>query len=68
LLKVVAEVSGKKIVIKHVQGPVGVLSRNFSNERIYSIGWKPKVFLKEGIELTYPWVKAQVEAARAVKA
>ena len=68
LLKVVAEVSGKKIVIKHVKGPVGVLSRNFSNERIYSIGWKPKVFLKEGIELTYPWVKSQVEAALAAKA
>jgi GDP-D-mannose 3', 5'-epimerase len=67
LLKTVAEVSGKKIVIKHIDGPVGVQSRNFSNERIYSIGWKPKVFLKEGIELTYPWVKSQVEAALAKK-
>ena len=27
----VAEVSGKEILIEHVDGPVGVHSRNFSN-------------------------------------
>jgi nucleoside-diphosphate-sugar epimerase len=43
---------------------VGVQSRNFSNEKIYSIGWKPKIFLKDGIALTYPWVEAQVKAWR----
>jgi len=64
LVRTVAEVAGKKIRIKHVPGPVGVQSRNFSNEKIYSIGWKPKVFLKDGIELTYPWVEAQVKAWR----
>ena len=47
---------------RHVEGPVGVQSRNFSNARIYSIGWKPKVFLKDGIQLTYPWIEAQVAA------
>ena len=61
LAETVARVAGKKIEIKHVEGPVGVQSRNFSNERIYSIGWKPQVFLEEGIGHTYPWVKAQVE-------
>lgn len=64
LVATVAEVAGKKITIKHVKGPIGVQSRNFSNERIYSTGWKPKVFLKEGIALTYPWIKAQVEQLR----
>jgi len=54
-----------KINIKYIDGPVGVQSRNFSNERIYSIGWKPKVFLKEGIKRTYPWIKKQVEALSA---
>ena len=29
-----AEVAGKRIRIKHVDGPVGVQSRNFSNARI----------------------------------
>ena len=62
LVATVAEVAGKKINIKHVDGPVGVQSRNFSNARIYSIGWQPKVYLKEGIELTYPWIDSQVKA------
>ena len=62
LVAAVAEVAGKEIHIKHVEGPVGVQSRNFSNARIYSLGWQAKVFLKEGISLTYPWVEAQVEA------
>jgi GDP-D-mannose 3',5'-epimerase len=64
LVEAVAEVSGKEIHVKHVEGPVGVQSRNFSNERIYSIGWRAKVYLKEGIERTYPWVEQQVLQAR----
>ena len=61
LARTVADVAEKRVCIKHVEGPVGVQSRNFSNESIYSIGWKAKVFLREGIELTYPWVKEQVK-------
>ena len=67
LANTVAKVAGKRIDIKHVPGPVGVHSRNFSNERIYSLGWKPKVFLEDGIRHTYPWVEAQVKAAKATK-
>jgi len=62
LAATVAEVAGKRIHVKHVAGPVGVHSRNFSNAKIYSIGWRANVFLKEGIELTYPWVNAQVKS------
>jgi GDP-D-mannose 3',5'-epimerase len=65
LAATVAEVAGKEIHIKHVEGPVGVQSRNFCNARIYSLGWRAMVFLKEGISLTYPWVEAQVKAQRA---
>jgi nucleoside-diphosphate-sugar epimerase len=64
LVHTVAGVAGKRISIRHVPGPVGVKSRNFSNERIYSTGWKAKVFLKEGISRTYPWIAEQVVAAR----
>jgi nucleoside-diphosphate-sugar epimerase len=63
LVATVAEVAGKRIRVEHIEGPVGVQSRNFSNARIYSIGWKPKVFLKDGIQLTYPWIAEQVAAA-----
>jgi nucleoside-diphosphate-sugar epimerase len=61
LVDTVACVAGKTINVKHIDGPVGVQSRNFSNARIYSIGWKPKIYLKEGIQLTYPWIKEQVD-------
>jgi nucleoside-diphosphate-sugar epimerase len=60
LATAVARVSGKKITFNHVPGPVGVQSRNFSNERIYSLGWQAKVFVLDGIGHTYPWVEAQV--------
>ncbi len=62
LVETVAEVAGKRIAVKHVPGPVGVQSRNFSNARLYSIGWQPRVFLREGIAITYPWVAEQVHA------
>jgi nucleoside-diphosphate-sugar epimerase len=67
LVETVRQVSGKRFTVKHIKGPVGVLSRNFSNERIYSLGWRAKVLLKEGIEHTYPWIEQQVKAARAKK-
>jgi nucleoside-diphosphate-sugar epimerase len=65
LVDTVAKVAGKKINVKHVEGPVGVQSRNFSNARIYSTGWQPKFFLEDGIARTYPWVEEQVCKARA---
>lgn len=65
LVQTVAEVAGKKINIKHIKGPVGVQSRNFSNERIYSLGWKPRFYLKDGIAKTYPWIESQVKATAA---
>ena len=64
LVAAVAEVAHKRIEIRHIKGPVGVQSRNFSNERIYSLGWKAKYSLRMGIERTYPWVEAQVLAQK----
>ena len=64
LAEAAAEVAGKRVQIKSVPGPVGVQSRNFSNERIYSTGWKSRFDLKAGLVLTYPWIKKQVEAAK----
>ncbi len=61
LVDTVAQVAGKKIKVKSVPGPVGVHSRNFSNERIYSLGWHSQFDLKAGIERTYPWIEQQVK-------
>ena len=60
----VAAVSGKRFNVEWVKGPVGVQSRNFSNERIYSTGWRARFSTLEGIKRTYPWIEAQVKAAR----
>jgi nucleoside-diphosphate-sugar epimerase len=64
LVETVADVAGKQVRIKHVDGPVGVQSRNFSTARIEALGWRPQVTLREGIARTYPWIAAQVEAAQ----
>ncbi|MBM4460574.1 MAG: NAD-dependent epimerase/dehydratase family protein [Chloroflexi bacterium] len=64
LVDTVAEISGKRFNIQWVAGPVGVQSRNFNNERIYSTGWRARFPLREGIRRTYPWIAEQVRLAR----
>jgi len=63
LVQTVAEVAGKSIRIKHVEGPVGVRARNFRIERIKSLGWQSRFPLKKGISYTYQWIESQVRAA-----
>jgi nucleoside-diphosphate-sugar epimerase len=63
LVEMVIAISGKQLTIKYVAGPVGVQSRNFSNARIYSVGWRPKTSLRDGLATTYEWVKQQVKMA-----
>ena len=61
LVQTIADVSGKKINIKNIEGPVGVQARNFLNDRIKGIGWIPRFSLRDGISQTYPWIAEQVE-------
>ena len=61
LVGITSKIAGKRISVKHIKGPVGVQSRNFSNEKIYSLGWEPKTSLKEGMRLTYNWIEEQVK-------
>ncbi len=65
LVRTVVEVAGKSVSVTHVDGPVGVLSRNFSNERIYSTGWRPRFTLRDGIARTFSWIDSQVRSQRA---
>jgi nucleoside-diphosphate-sugar epimerase len=66
LVHTVAAVAGKAIKIRHVEGPVGVKSRNFSNARIETLGWRAQWPLRRGIEVTYPWIAAQVKSELTV--
>ncbi len=60
LVEVVAAAAGKDIRIRHIEGPVGVQSRNFSHKRIESLGWGTRFSLAHGIARTYPWIEQQV--------
>ncbi len=68
LVRAVAEAAGKEIHIRHIDGPVGVQSRNFSNAAIESLGFEARFPLREGIARTYPWIAEQVAARGAVNA
>lgn len=61
LVKILSKVSNKNIKIKHIDGPVGVAARYFSNKKISSLGWKPNYSLEEGMKETYLWVEQQVK-------
>ncbi|NQV16450.1 NAD-dependent epimerase/dehydratase family protein, partial [bacterium] len=60
LVDIVIAESGKDIIKKYIEGPVGVHNRNFNKAKIKSLGWEAKVSLREGIKITYPWIEAQV--------
>ncbi len=68
LVDAVAAAAGKRIGVRSVPGPVGVQSRNFSNDRIYSTGWQSRFDLKAGISRTYPWILKQVRKAERAEA
>ena len=60
LVQLVASAAGKEIDPVWVPGPVGVQNRNFSNDRIESLGFDPKFKLAEGLAHTYRWIANQV--------
>ena len=63
LASMVADIAGKNIKIKHIDGPSGVRGRNSDNDLIYEkLGWKPNKKLYEGLEKTYMWIEEQVKS------
>jgi GDP-D-mannose 3', 5'-epimerase len=53
--------SGKK-TIKHIPGPEGVRGRNSDNELILQqLGWAPSIKLRDGLNITYDWIKGELE-------
>ena len=61
LVETVAKVAGKKINIKHIDGPLGVRGRNSDNTLIREkLSWDYSMSLEEGIKKTYNWISEQV--------
>jgi nucleoside-diphosphate-sugar epimerase len=61
LAKMIIGISGKKITIKNIDGPIGVRGRNSDNVLIRKhLNWEPESKLFEGITKTYLWIKKQM--------
>lgn len=57
----VAQIAGKTIRKKHIDGPTGVRGRNSNNELIEEkLNWRPSQNLKEGLKETYQWINFNV--------
>lgn len=53
---------GKKIPIKHIDGPMGVRGRNSNSKLILEkLGWEPTMQIKDGLRETYFWIKEQID-------
>jgi nucleoside-diphosphate-sugar epimerase len=64
LAEMVMQIAGKKLTIKHIDGPLGVRGRNSDNKLIAEkLGWKPSRPLRDGLEKTYRWIQQQVTTA-----
>lgn len=62
LVQLAASIAGKEIVIKHIDGPLGVRGRNSDNRLIQQkLGWRPTQPLRAGLEKTYTWIAEQVK-------
>ncbi len=68
LAEMAMEIAGKRLRIRHVDGPLGVRGRNSDNRMIrQKLGWAPSASLRKGMEITYGWVAEQVAAAQKVE-
>jgi len=61
LVRMVAEIAGKRIAINNIPGPTGVRGRNSDNRLIRQrLGWAPQAPLRKGMEATYAWIDGQI--------
>lgn len=61
LAQMISDISGKKITLKHIDGPTGVRGRNSENTLIKEkLNWAPSQPLRIGMEKTYRWILMQM--------
>ena len=62
MTEMVMDIAGKKLSIKHIEGPLGVRGRNSDNRLIKEKhGWSPSCKLRDGLFKTYEWINKQVQ-------
>tara|TARA_R100000951_G_scaffold51328_2_gene43321 strand:+ start:4286 stop:5305 length:1020 start_codon:yes stop_codon:yes gene_type:complete len=63
LVLLIAERTNKRVTIKNIDGPRGVMGRTSDNKMIKEkIDWAPDEDLETGIEKTYNWICGQIES------
>lgn len=61
LADMVIKISGKRLSINHIPGPMGVRGRRSDNKLIKEkLGWEPDEKLIIGIDKTYAWINNQL--------
>lgn len=67
LAKIIADIAGVQIKIKHINGPLGVRGRNSDNSLLRKVlNWEPQITLEQGLEQTYQWIEGQVKRSTHV--
>lgn len=62
LAEIAMDIGGKKLNIKHIEGPLGVRGRNSDNDLMrQKLNWSPSQPLKIGLEKTYKWIEGQMK-------
>jgi len=61
LSEMIIKIAGKKLNIKHIEGPIGVKGRNSDNRLIKEkLQWEPTLSLEQGLKTTYSWILNQI--------
>jgi GDP-D-mannose 3', 5'-epimerase len=68
LVSIVEEIAGVTLERRYkTDAPTGVRGRNSDNTKLKAaIGWEPSTTLRDGLDVTYQWVRDQVRAGRPV--
>ena len=65
LAQMAIDISGKELSIRNIQGPQGVRGRNSDNTLIQQkLHWQPSIQLRKGMELTFMWIREQVNKTK----
>ncbi|KAG6750641.1 hypothetical protein POTOM_045149 [Populus tomentosa] len=66
MAEIVLSFENKNLPIHHIPGPEGVRGRNSDNTLIKEkLGWAPTMKLKDGLRITYFWIKEQIEKEKS---
>ncbi len=61
LARMIIDISGKKLELNHIKGPVGVAGRCSDNALIHKeLGWEPTTKLMDFLPQTYTWIASNV--------